>query len=69
MWPYMGWWMVLWWGFGLAVLVLFVWLIAKATAGTSGRSDDTPEQILKRRYARGEIDRDEYQRRLADLRH
>ena len=30
--------------------------------------DDTPEQILKRRYAKGEIERDEYQRRLEDLR-
>ena len=70
MWPYMGsmgWWMALWWVFGLAVLVLFVWLTAKAAAGPI-RGDDSPEQILKRRYARGEIDREEYQRRLEDLR-
>jgi putative membrane protein len=63
----MGWWMALWWGFGLVVLVLLVWLLAKAVGGTSTR-DDTPEQILKRRYAKGEIDRDEYQRRLEDVR-
>jgi len=70
MWPsmgQMGGWMVLWWGFGLVVLVLLVWLIAKAVGGTSTR-DDTPEQILKRRYAQGEIDHDEYQRRLEDVR-
>lgn len=70
MWPsmgQMGGWMVLWWGFGLVVLVLLVWLIAKAVGGTSTR-DDTPEQILKRRYARGEIDHDEYRRRLEDVR-
>jgi sortase A len=30
--------------------------------------DDTPEQVLKRRYARGEINRDEYQQRLNDVR-
>jgi uncharacterized membrane protein len=53
-------------GFGLVVLVLLVWLIAKAVGGTS--RDDTPEQILKRRYAKGEIDHDEYQRRLEDVR-
>ena len=71
MWPYMGsmgWWMVLWWGFGLAILVLVVWLIARATGGFAARGDETPEQTLKRRYARGDIDRDEYQRRLEDLR-
>ena len=71
MWPYMGsmgWWMVLWWGFGLVVLALFVWLIAKTAGGSSMRGDDTPEQILKRRYARGEINRDEYQERLNDVR-
>jgi putative membrane protein len=70
MWPYMGqmgWWMVLWWGFGVVVLVLLVSVIAKAVGGTSTR-DDTPEQILKRRYATGEIDRDEYQGRLEDIR-
>ena len=71
MWPYMGsmgWWMVLWWGFGLVVLALLAWVIAKTARGFSMRSGETPEQILKRRYARGEIDRDDYQRRLEDVR-
>lgn len=71
MWPYMGqmgWWMTLWWGFGLVILVLFVWLMIRATGGVAPRGEETPEQILKRRYARGDIDRDEYLRRLEDLR-
>lgn len=71
MWPYMGsmgWWMVLWWAAGLVVLVLLVRLIAGPSGAWALRGDDTPEQILKRRYARGEIDRDEYQHRLEDLR-
>ena len=71
MWPYMGsmvWWMALWWVFGLAFLVLIVWVVARAAGGFQGRMEDTPEQILKRRYARGEIEREEYQRRLDDLR-
>jgi uncharacterized membrane protein len=31
-------------------------------------AERTPETILKRRYARGEVDREEYERRLTDLR-
>ena len=71
MWPYMGsmgWWMVLWWGAGIIVLVLLVRLVAGSTGGFSRRDDETPEQILKRRYAKGEIDSEEYQHCLADLR-
>ena len=68
MWPYMGWWMALWWTFVLAFFVLLVWVVARAAGGFPGRADETPEQILKRRYARGEIEREEYQRRLDDLR-
>ena len=71
MWPYMGsmrWWMVLWWVAGIIVLVLLVQLVAGTTGGFSPRSDETPEQILKRRYAKGEIEREEYQQRLEDLR-
>jgi putative membrane protein len=71
MWPYMGpmgWWMVLWWVAGIVVLVLLVRLVAGSVGGFSRRDDETPEQILKRRYAKGEIESEEYQRRLADLR-
>jgi putative membrane protein len=60
--------MVVWWGVGLAILLLVVRVIARAGTGPTWRTDDTPEQIIKRRYARGEIDRDDYERRLADLR-
>ena len=71
MWPYMGqmgWWMVLWWVSGLAIVVVLIWAIARAAGGgSSPRAEDSPEAILKRRYARGELDREEYQRRLEDL--
>jgi putative membrane protein len=62
-------WMWLWWIIGLGVLILLVWAVARA-AGTSGSGhpEDSPETLLKRRYARGEIDRDEYESRLSDLR-
>jgi hypothetical protein len=56
MWPgdgsymgWMGWWMAFWWIGGLAILILLVWVVARAAAGPSARIEDTPEQILKRR--------------------
>jgi putative membrane protein len=65
---WMGLWMVFAWIVGLAMLAIFVWFVARAVAGPVSRAEDTPEQILKRRYARGELDREEYLSRLSDLR-
>ena len=52
----------------MVLLVLLVLLAAGAAGGWWSRGDETAEQILKRRYAKGEIEREEYQRRLEDLR-
>jgi len=64
------WWMPFGWILGLLLLIALVWMIAaRTTGGISARSvEDSAEQILKRRYARGEIDRDDYERRLSDIR-
>ena len=64
----MGFWMAVSWIVGLAILMLCVWFVARSTVGLSARIEETPEQILKRRYARGELNREEYEGRLADLR-
>ena len=72
MWPTYGnhmAWMGIWWVLGLAVLIVLVW----ASFAGQGRDlenggEDSPETILKRRYAQGDMDRDEYERRLTDLR-
>jgi putative membrane protein len=61
-------WMWLWMVVPLVLLIIFVWLVVRATSNESRRSEETPEQILKRRYARGEIEREEYERRSTDLR-
>lgn len=60
-------WMGLWWIVGLGLLVVFVWAIARA-AGSGTSVQESPETLLKRRYANGEINREEYEQRLSDLR-
>ena len=63
-------WHMGWMGFGwlvLAVLIaLVVWAATRASRG-AGSNGESPREILKRRYARGEIDRETYQRMLRDL--
>jgi putative membrane protein len=69
----MGWWMV----FGSVMFVLFWGLVAwviyavtsKAGGGQPGRapSEETPLDIAKRRYARGEITKEQFDRIRSDL--
>jgi len=58
----MGLWALL---FVAGFVVLVAWL---ARSGAGGTGAESPERIVKRRYARGEIGREEYLRRLEDLR-
>ena len=61
--------MGVWWLLGLVVVILIVWAVVRAAGSPEiGRGEQSPEAILKRRYARGEVDREEYERRLTDLR-
>lgn len=72
----MGWWMGGWgWLVLLVVLVavvaLVVWLVVRADGSTprsegSARTDAV--SILEERFARGEIDREEFEARRATLR-
>jgi len=57
-----------WWVIGIVVLIAFIWLLVRAASGSSAAGRDPAERILRERYARGEIDKDEFDRRLADLR-
>jgi putative membrane protein len=54
----------------LALLVALIVLLVRWLGGGSGGADGrvrTARDILDERYARGEIDREEYQRRRDDI--
>ena len=61
----MGW----WWIIGILLIVFVVWLVNRTTnknnAGSSGNK--SPHDILKDRYAKGEIDKAEFEERKRDL--
>ena len=61
--------MVLFWGAVIAGIVLLVRHFARGGQQTPAPPSQpaTPEQLLAGRFARGEIDEEEYQRRLAVL--
>lgn len=66
-WMHGGW----FWGgqlLAIAVVAVLVWVIIRATNRPDEPRHDTAEQILKQRYARGEISKEEYEQKLADLR-
>lgn len=66
MWPMNhGWGMGLWWLLIVAVAVLGGWALTRA--GRRG-GEVSAEELLRRRYAAGEIDETEYRRRLETLR-
>ncbi len=63
-----GWWMLLFWG---GVIALSIWTLRWLVAGSrrAEGSSQTPSarEIAARRYARGEISRDEYLALVKDL--
>lgn len=58
------------WLFWIAVLVglffLIKWAVQQGRSGDQKR-DESPLEILKKRYARGEIDKEEFEQKKKDL--
>jgi uncharacterized membrane protein len=58
-------WMSAWWVLGAGLIAVMVWALVKASRGTAS---DSPEVVLKLRYAKGEIDQQTYERIRGELR-
>lgn len=68
-WPYGAHmiWMTISWLVGIGLFSMFVWFLFSLGNRREGPGG-SPEKTLRRRYAAGEIDTDEYERRLEELR-
>ena len=59
-------WMAIWWLLVPLLIAVLVWALLKGVRGPN-EMHESPERVLKQRYARGEIDRETYLRMLSDL--
>lgn len=69
-WLFGGVWMVLFWGAVILLIALVIrWAVRGSQRGpqTDTKAPRTPLEILNERYARGEIDSEEFERRKRDL--
>ncbi len=72
----MSWWMASGWGWlwvllAAVLIALLVWVLVRLSgrpSPPSGRTQPDALQILEERFARGEIDHDEFESRRAALR-
>jgi putative membrane protein len=65
-----GWGMGWGWIIGLAVLVLIIWLLVKVTSQNNSQKQSGSKSaldILKERYAKGEISKEEYKEKKNDI--
>lgn len=57
------------WIFWILIIVAIVWLVVIAAQDRKGSpgKDKSALEILQQRYARGEVDRDEFEQKKKDL--
>ena len=64
MWQYMGWWAVFFWVLVIGGLSYFFWLYRPKR----GYDGEDPIQVARRRFARGEITEEEYDKIVKKIR-
>lgn len=63
-----------WWPMGISMVIwviiiaVAVWLVVRALSHGPAGSGESAQELLRRRYAAGEIDEEEYAKRLEVLR-
>jgi putative membrane protein len=65
-----GWGMGWWWIIGLIILVAVIWMVVKTLNkgnNLSSGSGKSALDILKERYARGEIDKEEFEEKKRSI--
>ncbi len=70
MWGWGGMWFG--WLFWLIIIAVIIWAVVRITGSAASRSNSSPStesplDILKKRYARGEISREEFEQMKKDL--
>ncbi len=60
---------LLMWGFWLLIIALIIWVVIKLFQLPANIRGDkpSPRELLDARYAKGELDRDEYQRMRQEI--
>ena len=59
--------MWLWWIVFIAIAAGVIWSVRQVSMRSGNTPSESPEQILKRRYANGEIDDNQYEHMLAHI--
>ncbi len=55
------------WIFWIVLVVLVVWILQGSSANSRSTNEESALDILKKRYAKGEIDKEEFERKRKEL--